>query len=184
VIRIRTAVLEDADEIAALARDSVVGLSNSYYRATEVQSAAICITTPDLQLILDGTMLVAVDDDLIVGCGGWSKRSKLYTGSESNAEAEVLLDPSKDPARIRAFFVSPTMARRGIGKALYNACCQAAQNAGFSRLELTATLPGVPFYERLGFVSCDPVELPLVDGTALPAVRMSINLETPEDSAG
>ena len=72
-------------------------------------------------------------------------------------EATVPLLPEADAARIRAFFVAPEHARRGIGRLILATCAQAAQDGGFSRLELMATLPGVPFYQAMGFEPVGPV---------------------------
>jgi GNAT superfamily N-acetyltransferase len=169
---IRPVVPDDSDALAHLARRSVAGLSLGFYDADQTQSAAECITTPDADLIADGTMFVAVFEGRIVGCGAWSKRRKLYTGSAEKPGSSAWLDPAKEPARIRAFFVDPDFARQGIARKIYEACRDAAVHEGFERFELMATLPGVPFYERLGFSAEEAVELDLTDGSKLPAVRM------------
>jgi hypothetical protein len=67
-----------------------------------------------------------------------------------------------------------------------DACAEAAAAAGFERLELMSTLPGVPFYERLGFRGLERVDDTLPDGTVLSFVRMdrSVRLQskwTPEE---
>ncbi len=131
---------------------------------------------PTQILIADGTLFVAVIEGRVVGCGAWSKRQKLYTGSERQESGSAWLDPSKEPARIRAFFVDPDFARQGIARRLFRACQDDAVREGFKRFELMATLPGVPLYESLGFVADEAVDLDLVDGTKLPAVHMEISL--------
>ncbi len=173
---IRPAVSDDTDELAALASRAVAGLSSGFYDASQIQSASECITVPDADLIADGTMFVADVEGRIVGCGAWSKRKKLYTGSGAKAGSSAWLDPATDPARIRAFFVDPEFARQGIARKIYEACREGAVREGFTRLALMATLPGVPCYERLGFAAEQPVELDLTDGTNLPAVQMGISL--------
>lgn len=77
-----------------------------------------------------------------------------------------------EPARIRAFFVDPLHARRGLGRALLHACTQAAANAGFRELELVATLPGEPLYAAAGFVATERFDLALPDDVQVPLVRM------------
>jgi len=113
---------------------------------------------------------------LLVGCGGWSKRKTLYGGDrwkEQQPEREdSLLDPTKDAAKIRAFFVHPAWARRGIGGMILEACEAAAEAAGFRRLEMGATLTGVPFYRAKGYIELEPADVPLGDGFTLPIVRM------------
>ena len=86
--------------------------------------------------------------------------------------ADPELDPRVDAARIRAFFVHPDFARRGLARALYAECARAARAAGFRRLELMATLPGEPLYAALGFAPIERVALSLGNGIELPLVRM------------
>ncbi len=106
----------------------------------------------DRQLIADSTYFVAEDGATLVGCGGWSKRKTLYGGDHGrDASEDALLDPATAPARIRAFFVHPRWARRGIGRKLLAACERAAAAAGFRSLELVATLAGVPLYAAGGY---------------------------------
>lgn len=114
----------------------------------------------------------------VLACGGWSDRRKLFTGSpgqEALVGERVL--PGEEPARIRAFFVDPEHSQRGLGRQLYFACEEAARSAGFAWFTLMATLPGVPFYERLGFQKEDPTDIDLPDGTILPCVVMSKKIE-------
>jgi N-acetylglutamate synthase-like GNAT family acetyltransferase len=87
-----------------------------------------------------------------------------------------LLDPRRDPAKIRAFYVHPDWARRGIGRQMMNACQAAASQAGFTRLELLATLTGIPLYTACGFKVVERVEVKLPDGVVLPTVKMAKQL--------
>jgi GNAT superfamily N-acetyltransferase len=109
---------------------------------------------------------------VIVGCGGWSRRRTLYGGDQFAAREDSLLDPATEAAKIRAFFVHPEWARRGIGGMILDACERAAIAEGFHRLEMGATLTGVPFYRVKGYVELEQVEAPLGDGLTLPIVRM------------
>ena len=129
----------------------------------------------DSQLIADGTYFVVESDEpekQIVGCGGWSRRKTLYGGDRWTGREDSLLDPQKDAAKIRAFFVHPGWVRRGIGTILLDACEQAALAAGFRRLEMGATLSGVPLYAARGYVSLENLAVPLANGESLPIVRM------------
>ena len=175
-MQIRRASKSDAEELADLARRSVLGLSSEFYSDSQIVSASRCITTPDIDLLEDGTMFVAVSDEGLLGCGAWSKRRKLYTGSEHGEDARGYLDPAVDAARIRAFFVDPAAVRTGVARALFAACREDAMNHGFKRFELMATLPGVPLYEKLGFSALEPASLLLTDGTSLPALNMRLDL--------
>ncbi len=142
----------------------------------------------DTQLIADGTYFVteagsdvdatvpvvqgAPPPSSIVGCGGWSKRKTLYGGDQWTSREAALLDPQHDAAKIRAFFVHPAWARRGIGSMILAACESAARTAGFTRFEMGATLTGVPLYQARGYVALENLEVPLENGEALPIVHM------------
>jgi len=113
-----------------------------------------------------------IGSSVIVGCGGWSRRRTLYWGDQFAGREDSLLDPKTEAAKIRAFFVHPEWARRGIGGMILDACEKAAIAEGFRRLEMGATLTGVPFYRVKGYVELERVEAPLGDGLTLPIVRM------------
>jgi len=126
----------------------------------------------DRQLIADGTYFVAERDGGVVGCGGWSRRRTLFGGDRGVPRDDSLLDPVREPARIRAFFVRPACARQGIGGLLMRACERAAMAAGFGTLELVATLAGEPLYAAFAFCAIERYELTLANGLPLPVVRM------------
>ena len=116
---------------------------------------------------------------MIVGCGGWSKRKTLYGGDQWTGREAALLDPENDAAKIRAFFVHPSWARRGIGTLILEACENAALAAGFTRFEMGATLTGVPLYQARGYVPLENLEVPLAGGESLPIVRMEKRISKP-----
>lgn len=126
----------------------------------------------DSRLVADRTYFAAMDGNAIVGCGGWSRRRTLYGGDQRPVGGPDLLDPAREAAKIRAFFVHPDHARRGIGRMLFEACESPARDAGFRHLELMATLPGVPLYRALGFGERDRITDVLPDGVAIDFVRM------------
>ena len=154
-------------------RASIAALSAGYYDAAQTASAVRYVGIVDRQLIDDGTYFVVLDGDRIVACGGWSARRKLFTGPDAQSAIEGFLDPATDPARIRAMFVHPDYARRGLGRVILAASESAAQRAGFTRFELMATLPGVPLYEACGYERVGEEEIELPDGTKLGVVRMT-----------
>jgi GNAT superfamily N-acetyltransferase len=162
--------------LEALIAASVRGLSIGYYSPEQIESALIHVFGVDSQLIADGTYFVAELDGQIVGCGGWSKRKTLFGGDQAKEAEDNLLDPNTDAARIRAFFIHPDFARRGIGKLLIEACETAAKEAGFRRLEMGATLPGEPMYRAVGYEVIERFDLPFPDGVMLPLVRMGKTL--------
>jgi len=173
-LTIRAAVPKDVEPLRELIRESVVGLGGRDYSAEQIASALTHLFGVDTRLIDDGTYFVVEERGRAapVACGGWSRRRTLFGGDQYAERSDDRLDPATEAARIRAFFVHPDYARRGIGASLIEACERAARMEGFRRMELMATLTGIPLYERGGFVSKEPVELVLPDGVRFPLVRM------------
>jgi len=126
----------------------------------------------DSQLIRDGTYFVVEREGQIIGCGGWSNRKTLFGGDAMKTGMDIELDPKRDPARIRAFFVHPAWARCGIGCAILERCKKAIQLAGFRSVELVATLTGEPFYRACNYSQGERFEVPLANGLTLPVVQM------------
>jgi GNAT superfamily N-acetyltransferase len=172
-VNVRVATEDDLPAIRELIPLSVRGLSGGYYTEEQIESAIRYVFGPDTQLIADGTYFVAERGGALAGCGGWSMRRTLYGGDQAKDADDPLLDPSAEAARIRAFFVHPGHARRGVASAIYGACVDAARAAGFRSLELMATLPGEPLYRAFGFHAVEPVESTLPDGVGVPFVRMA-----------
>lgn len=177
---IRPATADDIPALKELIPVSARALSVGYYTERQTESMIRHAIGVDSQLIADGTYYVAIDetDGRVVGCGGWSKRQTLYGGDQWKSEADPLLDPATDAARIRAFFVHPDSARRGIGRRLIETCEVAARAAGFARMELGATLPGEPLYAALGYAVTDRFDITLPDGEVLPCAHM-VKILTP-----
>jgi GNAT superfamily N-acetyltransferase len=169
---IRVARLDDVPALNVLITESARALSVGYYTPKQIDSAIRFVFGVDTSLIADGTYFVAEHEGVTAGCGGWSRRRALYGGDQRRVGETTFLDPATDAARVRAFFVAPAWARRGIGTLLLDACESAAREAGFHALELMATLPGVPLYAARGFREIEPVDDALPDGTVLPFVRM------------
>ena len=163
----------DAPALQDLIRLSVRGLSAGYYAPAQIEAALNEIFGVDTQLITDGTYYVIDGPSGPVAAGGWSARRTLFGGDQMKQGDDPMLDPAVDPARIRAFFVHPDWARRGLARQLYARCQRAASAAGFRSFELMATLPGEPLYAALGFTSVEPVTLTLAGGVAIPVVRMT-----------
>ena len=147
-------------------------LGARFYDPEQVRGAVEYISSPDHQLVDDGTFYVVLEDDRVVACGGWSWRKKLFTGTSDQAAATGDVDPQRDAARIRAMFVDPHYARRGLGRLILETSENHARSMGFTRFELMATLPGVPLYEACGYERVEEVTIDLPDGTRLDCVRM------------
>jgi N-acetylglutamate synthase-like GNAT family acetyltransferase len=169
---IRKARLDDLPQITEVMRASMRDLGAHFYDAQQVASAVRSIAVADRQLIDDQTYFVAEEDQRIVACGGWSKRRKLFTGTTTQAQTEGLLDHALDAARIRAMFVAPSQARRGVGRQILYASEDDARAAGFRTFELMATLPGVPLYAACGYEEIERVTIELPDGVRLDCIRM------------
>ncbi len=177
-LRIRLAQTSDIPRLEELIPLSARRLQAAYYSSEQIEGALGTVFGVDSQLILDGTYFVAEEGGQIVGCGGWSKRNTLFgsDGGKANSE-DVLLNPARDPARIRAFFVHPDWSRRGIGSRIIQACEDAAIQARFSTIELVATLAGEPLYAAFAYKAIERFEISLPNGMLLPVVRMAKNLK-------
>lgn len=174
--KIRAAHSGDIPHLQRLIANSARGLSTPYYTPSQTESAIKYVFGVDTQLIADGKYFVVEDGGKIVACGGWSKRNTLYGGDQFKATIDPLLNPFIDAARIRAFFVDPEKARQGLGKMLIEACEEAALNNGFKKIEMGATLPGVPFYKIMGYTELEEIKIQFPDGETLPIVRMGKNI--------
>ena len=180
--RLRLAVPADLPALRELIPASVRVLGVDYYTPRQIESAIQHVFGADTQLVADGTyFVVEAEGQRIVGCGGWSRRRKLYGGDQvlgtsPCGASDDLLDPATEPAYIRAFFTAPGWQRRGVASMIMRTCFVAAREAGFTHLELGATLPGVKFYLRWGFSAEQTVDTTLPDGTAIAFVRMSAKI--------
>jgi GNAT superfamily N-acetyltransferase len=180
LLTVRQAISVDIPALQELIRVSVLGLQAGDYTPEQLELALDRVFGVDSQLVADGTYFVAeatVDQGLVIaGCGGWSKRKTLYGSDHCAGREDDLLDPAHDAAKIRAFFVHPAWARRGVGSRILEVCEAAAVAEGFRRLEMGATLSGVPLYLARGYVEKEHREVPLVPGLSLPIVHMEKQL--------
>jgi GNAT superfamily N-acetyltransferase len=181
LLTVRQAVLADVPALEHLIRASVRGLQTADYTPEQREQALERVFGVDTQLVEDGTYFVAEALDeaasdfatcVLAGCGGWSKRKTLYGSDHCAGREDALLDPGHDAAKIRAFFVHPFYARRGVGSRILEVCEAAAATAGFRCLEMGATLTGVPLYRARGYVEGQRREVPLGPGLSLPIVHM------------
>ncbi len=173
---LRAANMGDVPALEELIPLSVRELQAAHYSPAQMEAALGPVFGVDRQLIVDGTYFVVEHEQRIVGCGGWSRRRAVFGGDRARGGADELIDPSREPARIRAFFVHPDFARRGIGRAILKACESAITAAGFPNAELVATLAGEPLYARFGFEVVERYEVPMREGLTLPVVRMKKRL--------
>ena len=191
-IRIRAATNQDVPRLERLIAASVRELQAQDYSTEQREAALQSVFGVDSQLIADGTYLVAEarpsdptspeaeeSDETTVagmprlaGCGGWSRRTTLFGGDQWTARQDDLLDPAHDAAKIRAFFIHPLWARRGLATKILEACEAAAREAGFKRYEMGATLTGVKLFEARGYIPMRKIEISIGEGLTLPILHM------------
>ena len=173
--RLRVAVAADIPSLERLIERSGIGLSAGFYSAEQAAAVTRHVFGVDTQLVDDGTYYLIELGDAIIACGGWSARRTLFGADRTKTGPDPRLDPATEPARIRAFFVDPTMARRGLGRRLMAHCMAETAAAGFRSLELAATMPGVPLYLASGFTIVEEFSISLPSGAgqvAVPLARM------------
>jgi GNAT superfamily N-acetyltransferase len=176
-MKLRLAEMVDVPVLTALIAASVRGLQAEDYTAAQREGALASVFGVDTQLIADGTYFVAEVEGTIVACGGWSQRKTLFGADHCVGREDSLLDPRSDAAKIRAFFVHPEWARRGIGTRVLEACESAASAEGFKRFEMGATLTGVALYQVRGYREVERIGVALGNGEVLPIVRMEKCIE-------
>jgi GNAT superfamily N-acetyltransferase len=173
---IRKANLSDRPAIERLIIASARGLSRSDYSEQQIEGAIRTVFGVDTNLIIDGTYFVADNDGDLIGCGGWSKRRTLFGGDQYASRDGAELDPQTEAAKIRAFFIHPEHARKGIARAILDVCEAEAKAAGFQSLELMSTLPGIKLYRACGYEGTERVELDVGEGLTLGLVPMRKHL--------
>ena len=171
-VAVRHATPADIPAMEALIARSGIELSAGFYTPEQAQAVTRHVFGVDTQLVADQTYFVIEKDGALAACGGWSKRKTLFGADRTKQGADPLLDPATEPARIRAFFVDPSVARQGLGRLLLQHCTDAAAAGGFHTLELAATMPGVPLYQACGFETVEPLELELPGPVLVPLARM------------
>ena len=177
-MNIRKATLADVPSIEALIATSARALGASDYTSEQIEAALLGAWGVDTELIRDGTYFVGVEKQAekeveeLVLCGGWSRRATSFGGDAYARRESRLLDPEREPARIRAFFVHPRCARRGLASRLLAFCEREAKAAGFAAVELVSTLPGEPFYARYGYVPAGRRSYALPGGRSIDFVPM------------
>ncbi|MFT5468018.1 MAG: ubiquinone/menaquinone biosynthesis C-methylase UbiE [Verrucomicrobiales bacterium] len=173
----RLATPEDVPALEKLIPISAHALQRDHYSAKQIEAAMGPVFGVDAQLIKDRTFYVVEDSGQIIGCGGWSRRASKFGGDEARAEPDPELDPKVDAARVRAFFIDPKHARRGVGSAIMATCEEAIHDAGFSRVEIVATLSGEPLYAKFGYETIERFGIPLDGAPDLPAARMTKQID-------
>jgi GNAT superfamily N-acetyltransferase len=175
---IRLATEPDIPLLHALIEASIRGLQTSDYTPIQIEGAIGNALGLDTQLVRDRTYFLAETPGTPhpIACGGWSFRRTLFGSDGATTRESTLLNPETEAAKIRAIFVHPAFARRGLGTLILTTAEQAATAAGFRRFEMGSTLTGVPLYTRYGYLPAEPVQIPLPNGQSLPILKMTKSL--------
>lgn len=173
-LRHRIATPDDIGQLAALVDAAIAELQKPFLDPEQITSSRT-IMGLDRQLIEDGTYFVVEAEGSLAGCGGWSMRATLYGGDQSPGRNAALLDPDRDPARVRAMYTHPDHVRKGVGRLILALCEDAARARGFRSVELMATLSGEPLYRACGYTPCERV-LDDRGGAPVPLLRMRKSL--------
>jgi GNAT superfamily N-acetyltransferase len=170
----RRARLGDLPALQALTTLAIGALLEPWLDAAQIE-ASRAIMGVDSQLVRDGTYFVVEYDGPLAGCGGWSRRATLMGGDHTAGRDARLLDPAREPARVRAMYTHPGFTRRGIGRKILTLCESAARAEGFARAELIATLAGEPLFRACGYRETGRFEH-RGDGVPVPLLRMAKTL--------
>lgn len=177
---LRTALITDCDSIETLIAASIRKLGAEDYSSDQIEAALNSAFGLDTQLITDKTYFIVQSGRLPVACGGWSFRETLFGNDAEQSRNPQRIDTRTGAAKIRAFFVDPGFSRMGIGSMIMQHCEQEALSAGFRRLELMASLPGIKLYEKHGFVAGEPIHHPLGDRLTIEFVPMTKRISVAE----
>jgi GNAT superfamily N-acetyltransferase len=168
----RLASRDDIQAITWIMERAIAELQRPFLTAQQIAASHLSMGL-DTQLIDDGTYFLIERDGVAAGCGGWSRRATLYGGNHATAlRDDRLLDPAKEPARIRAMYTDPVFARQGVGRLILGLCEAAAREAGFQRLEMMATRSGQPLYEACGYHVIKQVDRMAESGVSVPGAVM------------
>jgi len=176
---LRKATTADIPALDALIARSARGLSTGDYSPAQIEGALRGAFGVDSQLLADETYFVVGEAVQIVGCGGWSFRSTLFGGDARAERDSSILDPKTQAAKIRAFFVDPGHARRGIGSLLLNHCENQARAHGYREVELMATLPGARLYAARGYTAGSVVRFNVGSRESIEFIPMRKRLVAP-----
>jgi GNAT superfamily N-acetyltransferase len=156
VLNHRLARIEDIGALRVLMDASIAELQKPFLRPEQIESSRALMGL-DTQLVEDGTYFIVEVNARLAGCGGWSRRATLYGGDQSPGRSAALLDPARDAARVRAMYTHPAHVRQGVGRMILGLCEAAAKSEGFSRVELMATMAGVPLYAAAGYEAVERI---------------------------
>lgn len=159
---VRTATFADRSAIIALQHQSLRALGRGFYSEAEIESYLRYTPTLEEYLVADATYYVALVGDRLAGCGGWSTKAPAYRAVTPDS-----FQRQQPLPKVRAMYVHPDFARRGIGRQLVAVIERAIVAAGYVEAGIEATLGGVALYERCGYVPVGETQAALPDGSRM-----------------
>jgi len=171
---LRLANTADIPSLRALIELSIRKLQLGDYTQAQIDGALGTALGLDTQLIADQHYFVAESEEkILIACGGWSDRRTLFGSDGATVREDDKLDPATDAAKIRAIFVHPDWARRGLGSLILSTVENAARAAGFRHFEMGSTLTGIALYTLKGYQPGELLQVPLPNGEHLPVLKMT-----------
>jgi GNAT superfamily N-acetyltransferase len=171
-LRMRRANRADEAALLSMQADSIRVLGAPYYSTDALEAFIARVGTMDPTLIDEGRYSVVELAGEIVACGGWSTRRPQYAAF---AKADDAKQDADSPV-VRSVFVSPILARLGLGRRLMERIEGEIAEAGFRAVALTATLSGAPFYARLGYAAAPQIMFVVGEGLEIAGVPMRKDL--------
>lgn len=133
---------------------------------------------------------IAAKDYPASGIDGWAPiTDEIVKRFLSNCDHEIRLMAEIDAqpvgigaivlsnSELRACYVVPSAARRGVGAALVEEIERIAREHGLAYLRLESSLTAEPFYAALGYKAEERGELVLASGVPMAAIKMRKQLE-------
>ena len=160
-LTVRTATTRDLPHLHAIAARAVTELLGRHYTSAQIRAAEeLKLHEVEADLVDAGTYYVAEVDGEVIAGSGWSAGGSLQrTADGPTVECGT--------AAMRASYVDPRYARRGIATLLARTTETAATLSGFRRFETMCTPPSAAMRSALGYRLVRHERAPLPHGLTL-----------------